>query len=209
MLLKDDRTLLYQIAITLLPGVGDVNARKLIAYAGSPEAVFTEKRANLLRIPGMGEMTVNLIMNNRNVLERAGRELEFVRKFGITTFFYTEPDYPMRLRQCVDSPVLIYYLGNADLNSARIVSIVGTRRATEYGKEICRKLISGLVEQEVLVISGMAYGIDTCAHKAALDDGLKTVGIFAHGLDRVYPPLKQSNGSTDDRSGWIADRVYE
>ena len=185
----DDKTLLYQIALTLLPGVGDINARKLIAYTGSPEALFTEKRGNLLKILGIGTATVDLILGNRQVLERAGKEVEFVKKFEIKTSFYTEKSYPERLKHCADSPVLIYALGNADLNTAKIVSIVGTRRATEYGKEICRKLINGLADQEVLVVSGLAYGIDTCAHKAALDEGLKTVGIFAHGLDRVYPPL--------------------
>ncbi|MFH1119437.1 MAG: DNA-processing protein DprA [Bacteroidota bacterium] len=188
----DDKTLLYQIAITLLPGVGDINARKLIAYTGSPEAVFTESRANLLRIPGMGDATVDLIMGNRHVVERAGKEVGFVRKYGIRTTFYTDQEYPERLRHCIDSPVLIFMLGTADLNKARIVSIVGTRRATEYGKEICRKLVSGLTGHDVLIVSGMAYGIDTCAHKAALDEGLQTVGVFAHGLDRVYPSLNNT-----------------
>lgn len=192
MLLTDDKTLLYQIAITLLPGVGDINARKLISFTGSPEAVFVEKRSHLLRIPGMGEATVNLILSNRKVLERAAREIEFIRKFKINTLFYTDPGYPERLKQCTDSPVLVYTLGNADLNKAKIVSIVGTRRATEYGKEICRKLVAGLVEHDVLVVSGLAYGIDTCAHKAALDEGLQTTGVLAHGLDRVYPPLNKA-----------------
>ncbi|MBK6963374.1 MAG: DNA-protecting protein DprA [Bacteroidales bacterium] len=188
----DDKTLQYQIAITLLPGVGDINARKLIAFTGSPEAVFAEKRANLMRIPGMGQGTVNLIMANRQVLDRAAREVEFIRKYNINTTFFTEADYPERLKQCVDSPVLIFTLGNADLGSTRIVSVVGTRRATEYGKEICRKLINGLALQNVLIVSGLAYGIDTCAHKAALDEGLQTVGVLAHGFDRVYPPLNKS-----------------
>lgn len=188
----DDKTLLYQIAVTLLPGVGDINARKLVAYTGSPEAVFAEKKAGLMRIPGMGESTANLIVSNRNVLERAAREISFIRKFGIRTLFYTDDDYPERLKQCVDSPVLLYSLGKADLNTNRIISIVGTRRATEYGKEVCRRLVNDLKEQHILVVSGMAYGIDTCAHKAALDEGLLTVGVFAHGLDRVYPPLNSA-----------------
>ena len=154
--LTDDKTLQYQIAITLLPGVGDINARKLIAFTGSPEAVFTEKRANLMRIPGMGQSTVNLILANRQVLNRAAQEVEFIRKFKINTTFFTEPGYPERLKQCVDSPVLIFTLGNADLGNARIVSVVGTRRATEYGKEICRKLINGLATHNVLISSGLA-----------------------------------------------------
>ena len=185
----DQETLLYQIAITLLPGVGDVNARKLIAYTGSPMAVFRESKAGLLKIPGMGQMTVDLISKNKSVIDRAAREVEFIRKYKIQTSFFTDAHYPERLRHCTDSPVLIYSLGNMDLNAPHIVSVVGTRKASEYGKDMCRKLIAGLKELGVLVVSGLAYGIDTCAHKSALDEDLKTVGVLAHGLDRIYPPM--------------------
>ena len=186
---SDQETLLYQIAITLLPGVGDINARKLVAYTGSPKAVFSENKGTLLKIPGMGHATANLIIRNKNVLERAAREVEFVNKYKIQTSFFTEPGYPERLKHCTDSPVLIYSLGNMDFNQKYVVSVVGTRRASEYGREICQKLIAGLKELGILVVSGLAYGIDTCAHKSALDEGLKTVGVLAHGLDRIYPPL--------------------
>lgn len=186
---SDQESLLYQIALTLLPGVGDVNARKLVAYTGSPLAVFRESKANLLKIPGMGQSTVDLICRNKKVIELAAKEVEFVNKYKIQTHFFTEANYPERLKHCTDSPVLLYSLGNMDLNQPYIVSVVGTRRATEYGKEVCQKLIAGLKELGILVVSGLAYGIDTCAHKSALDEGLKTVGILAHGLDRIYPPL--------------------
>jgi DNA processing protein len=186
---SDSNELLYQIALTLLPGIGDVNARKLVAYTGSPEAVFSEKKASLLKIPGMGQITAELIQSNRTVVDRAAREIEFISKYGIRTSFFTEKSYPERLKHCTDSPVLIYYLGNMEFNSPYVISVVGTRRASEYGKDICRKLIAGLKELGVLVISGLAYGIDTCAHKSALDEGMKTVGVLAHGLDRIYPPL--------------------
>ncbi|MBW6490773.1 MAG: DNA-processing protein DprA [Lentimicrobium sp.] len=186
---SEKETLLYQIAITLLPGVGDVNARKLVAYTGSPKAVFNEHKNNLLKIPGMGTASVGLILKNKNVLERAAREVEFIEKFKIKTTFFTDADYPERLKHCTDSPVMLYSLGNMDFNAPHIVSVVGTRTASEYGKEMCRKLISGLKDIGILVVSGLAYGIDTCAHKSALDENLKTVGVLAHGLDRIYPPL--------------------
>lgn len=186
---SEKEILQYQIALTLLPGVGDVNARKLVAYTGSPEAVFTERKSALLKIPGLGNASVDLILKNKHVLERAAREAEFVSRFKIKTSFFTDTDYPERLKHCTDSPVLLYSLGNMDLNSPYIVSVVGTRSASEYGKEMCRKLISGLKDIGVLVISGLAYGIDTCAHKSALDENLKTVGVLAHGLDRIYPSL--------------------
>jgi len=183
--------LIYQIGITLIPGIGDVNGKKLIAYCSGAEAVFKEKRKNLMKIPGIGEATVNSIISQK-VLERAEKEIEFINKYKITPLFFSDKAYPQRLKHCIDSPLMLYYMGSADLNSPRIVSIVGTRRASEYGKEICNKIIEGLIDLNVLVISGLAYGIDTNAHKTALKNNLATVGILAHGLDRIYPAANKS-----------------
>jgi DNA processing protein len=170
----------------LIPGVGDVNGKKLISYCGSPEAVFSEKRKALMKIPGIGEATVNSILSQK-VLERAEKEIAFIEKYNIQSLYYTDKEYPLRLRHCIDSPILLYYKGNADLNAEKVVGIVGTRRATEYGKESCKNIVEGLADIGVLVVSGLAYGIDTCSHKAALKNNLKTVGVVAHGLDRIYP----------------------
>ena len=175
----------------MIPGIGDINGKKLVSYCGSAEAIFKEKKRNLQKIPGIGESTVNSIISHK-VLARAEEEIEFINKYNITPLFYLDKDYPKRLTHCIDSPVMIYYKGNADLNAPRIVSIVGTRRATEYGKETCNKIIEGLSDLNVLVVSGLAYGIDTNAHKAALKNNLDTVGILAHGLDRIYPAANKS-----------------
>ncbi|MCK4360783.1 MAG: DNA-processing protein DprA [Bacteroidales bacterium] len=183
--------LLYQIGITLIPGVGDIVGKKLIAYCGSVEAVFKEKKKLLLKIPGIGKSTVNSIIN-QNILERAEEEIRFIEKYKIDTLFYLDDKYPYRLKQCEDSPMLLFYKGTADLNAPKIISIVGTRKASEYGKEICSSLIEGLIEQNILIVSGLAYGIDTCAHKTSLESNLKTVGVLAHGLDKVYPQLNKS-----------------
>ena len=183
--------LLYQIGITLIPGVGDIVGKKLIAYCGSIEAVFKEKKKLLLKIPGIGKSTVNSIIN-QNILERAEEEIRFIEKYKIDTLFYLDDKYPYRLKQCEDSPMLLFYKGTADLNAPKIISIVGTRKASEYGKEICSSLIEGLIEQNILIVSGLAYGIDTCAHKTSLESNLKTVGVLAHGLDKVYPQLNKS-----------------
>ena len=184
--MKDERELLYNIAITLVPEIGDIRAKSLIAYCGSAEAVFKEKQGKLLKIPGIGSIVAKAIAE-ANVMKRAEEEVKFIRNHKITTLFYTDPAYPRRLLHCEDSPVLLYYKGNADLNSSRIVSIVGTRKATAYGKAICQKLIADLTQMNVLVVSGLAYGIDICAHKAAIENGLQTIGVLAHGLDRIYP----------------------
>lgn len=178
--------LLYQIALTLVPGVGDIGAKKLIAYCGSAEGVFKEKRKNLIKIPGLGETTANAILSAK-VLDRAGKEIDFTAKHNIKTFFFLDKDYPYRLKNCIDGPVMLYYKGSADLNSDRILGVVGTRRATGYGRDMCRNLIREIAMPGLLVVSGLAYGIDTYAHKSALENQIPTIAVLAHGLDRIYP----------------------
>ncbi len=178
--------MLYKIGLTLIPGVGDVNGKKLVAYCGGVEAVFKEKKQNLLKIPGIGQSVVNSLKNSE-ILLRAEEELEFINKYRITPLFYLDNNYPTRLTHCVDSPILLYYKGNANLNSEKIVSIVGTRNASTYGRSVCEEIIDDLHSMNALVVSGLAYGIDTCAHKASLKNGIKTIAVLAHGLDTIYP----------------------
>ncbi len=183
--------LLYQIGITLLPGIGDITGKKLVAYCGGVEAVFREKKKNIQKIPGIGGKLLNSILNN-NVLKHAEQEIEFIKKYKIKTLFYLDKDYPQRLKNCVDGPMLLYYKGSADLNTQKIISFVGTRKATKYGKEMCSELISKISGPDTLIVSGLAYGIDSCSHRAALDNNLPTIGVLAHGLDRIYPATNKN-----------------
>lgn len=185
-------SLLYQIALTLIPGVGPVNARKLITHVGSAEALFKEKRSNLLKIHGIGELTIDAIINNQEYFKRAEEELIFIEKNKIKTYFIEDDGYPYRLKQCADSPILLYSRGNFDLDAKHIISIVGTRKSTDYGREMCRTIIEGLIELGVVIISGLAYGIDTLAHKFALEASLTTIGVLGHGLDIIYPPTNRA-----------------
>jgi len=178
--------LLYRIAITLIPGVGDVNGKTLIAYCGSPEAVFSEKKPALLKIPGIGTTTVNSILSH-DVFHRAEEEIVFIEKNEIEPLFYLDNDYPARLLNCADGPMMLYYKGTASLNTKRVISVVGTRRATNYGKRHCDELIRFFRDRNVLVVSGLAYGIDSCAHRKSFEYGIETVGVLGHGLDRIYP----------------------
>ena len=184
-------SLLHQIALTLIPGVGSVNSRLLLKHFGSAEDLFKAKKSQLLAIPGIGEKTAQSILQH-DFFKRAEQELDFVEKYKIRTFFYTSEDYPKRLKNCFDAPVLLYYKGNADLNNSRIVSIVGTRNATQYGKELTNALVEELKKHDVLVVSGLAYGIDAMAHKACLKHDIATVGVVGHGLDRIYPAQHRS-----------------
>ncbi len=179
--------LLYQIGITLIPGIGDRTAKNLIAHCGSPKEVFSEKKRVLERIPGIGPKASESI-SKQKVLSRAEREWEFLKKNNIKALYFTDPDYPFRLKQCEDGPVMLYCKGEADLNPSRSLSVVGSRNATSYGLDLCKKLIAELLPYNPLIISGLAYGVDITAHRAALDNGLTTIGVLAHGLDRVYPP---------------------
>lgn len=181
----------YRIALTLIPGVGDIIGKKLVSYCGGVDAIFKEKKSNLLKIPNIGESIVNSIVNH-DVFDRVDKELAFIEKYNIKPLFYLDAVYPLRLKQCIDSPLMLYYMGNSDLNADKIISVVGTRNVTEYGKDMCKQIIKDLSQQNVLIVSGLAYGVDTYSHKAALDNNLQTIGILAHGLDRVYPQTNKS-----------------
>lgn len=183
---------LYQIALTLVPMVGDLTAKKLIAYCGSAEAVFKESQKSLMSIPGVGSVLSRSIASHQ-YFSRAEAELDFIQKNAIQCHYFTEAAYPYRLKQCEDAPILIYMKGEVDLNSKRVVSVVGTRKATDYGRQVVDELIKGLSDlEDVMVVSGLAYGIDVAAHKASLKYKIPTLGVLAHGLDRVYPSIHSS-----------------
>ncbi len=181
--------LIYQIGLTLLDGIGDVLAKNLIAYCGSAEQIFKTNKAQLEKIPGIGFVLAKSISQSKDVLNRAEKELTYIEKNKIQALFFTDKDYPSRLKNCYDSPVLLYYKGNADLNNQKIISVVGTRTPSPYGKLMTENFIQDLKSSGILVVSGLAYGIDIMAHKTALENDLQTVGVLAHGLDRIYPAV--------------------
>jgi len=185
--LKND-DLLYKVAITLMEGVGPITARKLVAYSGGAASIFSSKKSSLLKIPGIGESTVQNILDP-NLLPKAEKELRFIEKNNIQTFYFLDENYPRRLKEIEGSPILIFGQGAINLDSDRILSVVGTRKATEYGKSMTQKIISELTAFNPLILSGLAYGIDVAAHKAAMENGLQTIGVVGHGLNTVYPSL--------------------
>lgn len=184
----EDRQLIFRIALSMFKGIGPVNARNLVAYCGGVEAIFTDRavRRSLDKVPGIGPVLKASIMG-KAVLKEAEKELEYVRRHGLRMLFYLDPDFPARLRNCPDAPVLLYVQGQADLDPVRCVSIVGTRTPTEQGKRLCEELVEGLAESGATIVSGLAYGIDIVAHRTALRCKLPTIGCVAHGLDRIYP----------------------
>lgn len=183
--------LLYQIALTLVPNIGDIHAKALINIYGDAHSIFKAKKKELEKIEGIGTIRAGSIKDFSDFTS-SEEEIRFIEKYKITPLFITDEDYPKRLLNCFDSPSLLYYRGNADLNAPKIISIVGTRNNSSYGKMVCEKFIEGLQSENILVVSGLAFGIDTIAHKAALRNDLQTVAVLAHGLDRIYPEQNKS-----------------
>lgn len=174
----------------MIPKVGSINAKKLIAYCGGIEEVFKQSKKALLKIPGVGECLATEIVN-QNILSKAEQEIEFIEKYNIKALFYLDADYPERLRQCDDGPIVLFVKGKNEINFNRekYISIVGTRKATDYGKKICEEIITGLSQKgyNPIIVSGLAYGIDIVAHKSALKNDLQTLAVLGHGLDTIYP----------------------
>jgi len=199
-----DENLLYKIALLIILGIGGILARNVIAYVGSVEGVFKESLKSLQKIPGIGEINAHRI-KDKDIFKNAEKELRFIEKNEIEVLFYTDKIFPRRLKTCADSPVLLYTKGNLNLNEQRIVSIVGTRNATNYGKQVCDELIQKFSERnyKVLIVSGLAYGIDIQAHKSALKCNLPTAGVIAHGLDKIYPSLHAETAKKMQEDGGL------
>ena len=205
---------LHQVALTYINNIGPTLAKMLVSYFGGEENVFKATPGKLLRVPGIGGKIISQL-NFSEALEKAEHELLFIEKHGIDVIFYTDSRYPKRLKNCNDSPVLLFSKGNADLNLQRVVSIVGTRNATDYGKQLCHELVEDLQQYNVLIVSGLALGIDTAAHKEAIKLNIPTVAVLGHGLDRIYPGQNRltaekmlTNGGllSEYPSGTIPDR---
>ncbi|GAP72545.1 DNA recombination-mediator protein A [Candidatus Symbiothrix dinenymphae] len=188
-----NQNLVYQIGMTLVKGIGTVTARQIIDTLEDVSQLFKEKARLLEKIPGISHRVMAEI-HNHEVLQRAEKEVQFIQKNNIQALFIQDADYPQRLKDCVDAPVMLYFRGNANLNTAKIMSFVGTRNATAYGKEMTENIIADISKTypDALIVSGLAYGIDIQVHRSALRNALPTVGILAHGLDRIYPPVHRS-----------------
>jgi len=209
-----NKDLLYQVALTLVPGLGPVHAKSLLQQF-EPEELFRAKRSSLEKIEGIGITRAHNIRSFDD-FKTAEEEIAFIEKYKIKPLFITDAAYPQRLLNCYDSPTLLYYKGDADLNVSKIAAVIGTRNHTDYGRQLTEKLIAGLAELNITVVSGLAYGIDAIAHKAALKNHLPTIGVLAHGLDQVYPPqhtglakdmIRESGGLlTEFRSNTTPDK---
>ncbi|MFY0252325.1 DNA-processing protein DprA [Chitinophaga sp. 30R24] len=197
--------LMYQMALTRIPLIGDVIIKKLLEHFNSAGNIFKARKHELEKIDAVGTIRAAALRNFRDfdvILE----EIAFMEKYRIQALFCTDPAYPQRLLHCYDNPAMLYYKGEASLNPARIVNIVGTRHPSAYGKTVCENLVKELVAAGITIVSGLAYGIDIIAHKTALAAQSPTIAVLAHGLDRIYPSAhKQIAVQMLEQGGLLTD----
>lgn len=179
---------IYQVALSMVPGIGDITAKTLVSYCGSAKEVFKKNRNHLSKIPGIGQINADKILSF-NDFSTAEAEINKCIKHKIEILFFTDSSYPKKLKHAPDSPSVLFYRGTANLNNYKTVAIVGTRKSTGYGREFTEKIVEKLAPHNALIVSGLAYGIDINAHKAALKYGLDTIGVMASGLDIIYPDM--------------------
>lgn len=212
----NEREAVAALALEFVPGIGLISAKRLVETFGSAEEVFARRKELPRLVQGFPARLADAL-DAPAAFERARREMEFAIRHDVRCLCLNDEAYPSRLRECVDAPLVLFYKGTADLNRLHVVDLVGTRHATDYGRTLCTRFVTELKAlcPDVLVVSGLAYGIDICAHRAALDCGLDTVGVLAHGLDRLYPPahrpdavrmLAQGGLLTEFPSGTNPDR---
>jgi DNA processing protein len=178
--------LFYQIALTLIPNIGAVQAKLLLEHFGDAATIFKASAKQLAAIEHIGTARAGFIKSFDD-FSQAEEVIKFIEQYKIQPLFITDKNYPQRLLHCYDAPTMLYYRGNADINASKTISIIGTRNNSVYGKDITERFVEELKEQHVVVVSGLAFGIDVIAHKAALQHGLATIGVLAHGLDTIYP----------------------
>ena len=179
--------IISSIALSHLPHVSLVAAKRIYEEVGSASLLF-EHRAHLTDlVPDAAPALIDALKQCDEALRLAEKEMEYIQQKRIKAYVMNDPLYPQRLLECNDAPLVVFFCGNADFNSHHVINIVGTRRCTQYGKDICREFISDLKREcpDIMIVSGLAYGIDIHAHRAALQNGMTTVGVLAHGLDRI------------------------
>jgi DNA processing protein len=197
---KDE--LKHFLALSFIPNIGPVLSKNLISYCGSVSGIFEASKGKLEKVPGIGKILAEIIINNKS-FDRAEKELEFIDKNEIKAIGFFDEDYPQRYKKCEDSPILLFTKGNMNLNIPKVISVVGTRKITSYGKDICTEFIKGLSETGALIVSGMAYGIDIYAHTQAVKINLQTIGVLAHGLDRLYPSIHKPTANKMIENGGL------
>ncbi len=197
--------LLYQIGITKLKGIGPKLSQQLIQHYGDACSIFSATKQEIAKIEQFGPKTANFIEESKQeALDIANDEISYLKKKPhIRPIFFTDSEYPNRLKYCSDAPILLFSEGKMELNHSRIISIVGTRKMTNYGQKLIQDFLFELQNEDILVVSGLAYGVDSFVHKTCVDLGIATVGVIAHGIDTIYPPANKNLAKKMKQNGGI------
>jgi DNA processing protein len=202
--LKEEK-LLAVLRLQKSKAIGDILAKKLIIAVGDVTEVFKEKSASLQKINGIGNHAIKHLFDKKNIL-LAEQELAYIKKNKIEYSYFLEDDYPKNLLNCIDSPILFFRDGNINFKNDKIISIVGTRNMSSYGRDFCNKLIEDLAEYNPIIISGFAYGVDICAHKAAVKNNLQTIAVLAHCFEQIYPKVhKKYINQVNENGGFLTE----
>ena len=197
--------LLHLLALQRTKGFGDIVAKKLIVHCGSAKEVLASKKSSLQKINGIGNHTIRYLQDSQ-YLKQAEEEIIWADKNDVTIISYFDDDYPERLKQCIDSPLVLFSVGNQQLKDRKCISIVGTRNITSYGREMCEALIDKIAPYKPIIVSGFAFGVDICAQRAAVDNKLQTIGVLAHGFDQIYPKIhKQFMAPIEKNGGFLSE----
>ena len=202
--MKEEK-LLAVLRLQKSKAIGDILAKKLIVNVGDVTQIFKEKSTTLQKINGIGNHAIKHLLDSKNILE-AEQELAYIKKNNIAYTYFLEDDYPKNLHNCIDSPILFFKDGNINFNNDKIISIVGTRNMSSYGRDFCTKLIEDLAEFNPIIVSGFAYGVDICAHKAAIKNNLQTIAVLAHGFEQIYPKVhKKYINQVNENGGFLTE----
>lgn len=197
----------YTLALQRVPNLGDASAKKLLHYVGSAEGIFKEKKSNLLQIEGIGAFKLKNL-SEAIVMDEVEEELHFIAQNKIEYSYFKDLHYPERLKHCIDGPILFFQKGTIDLKNRHIISIVGTRKVTTYGRAFCEKLVEDLAPLHPVIVSGFAYGVDIIAHKTAIQHGLQTIACMAHGFTEVYPKTHKKYVSSIEKNGGFISEFW-
>ncbi|WJS95737.1 DNA-processing protein DprA [Flavobacterium johnsoniae] len=201
----NDQDLFNLLALLKVDGVGDIMGKKLLQSFGNASDIFKAKNTQLAAVDGIGSVLLKNL-RDKTIFQKAENELEFIRKNKINVSYFQDQKYPEKLKHCFDAPILIFTAGNIDFEKKKMISIVGTRQITSYGTDFCRKLIEDLAPLDPIIVSGFAYGVDIVAHQAAMDYNLQTIGVLAHGLNRIYPSShKKYMARMEENGGFITE----
>ena len=195
-----EQELLYLLMLHKMQGIGHINAKKLLQHFGSATALFQASTNDLKELDGIGNKRIKTIRDSA-IVKEAEEELNFIQSNNIKLSYFKDEDYPSRLKQCIDSPILLFSRGNINLKNKPVLSIVGTRQVTTHGIAFCEQLIEDLAPLNPVIVSGLAYGTDIVAHRAAIKNNLQTIACLAHGLNQIYPKVHQKYVSSIENNG--------